>query len=393
MPDQSRHVPIQVGLEKFLTITPTGSRQRVGLITNHSAIDHNLDHAIDVLGASDVIELAALFGPEHGVRGDAQAGEPVSSAVDTRTGLPSYSLYGATYRPDASMVQGLDALVYDIQDLGVRYATYASTMIEAMRAAGKFGLRFYVLDRPNPLNGSIVEGNVLEPGHESFVGAYTMPVRHGLTIGELARMVNAQQKLGVELIVLSMSGWRRNLWYDETDLPWLPPTPNLPTLNALTLYSGTCLIEGTNLSEGRGTTLPFEVIGAPWLQADALVRELRALQLPGINIRATTFVPVFSKHKGTLCAGIHCHVLDRDQLDATAFGVHLLSAIRRLHPNEFEWVVANEDGRSLFIDRLAGTDKLRQALDRDTNPREIMDRWQGEIDAFEHVRAPYLLYE
>ncbi len=393
MSDQSRYVPIQVGLEKFLTIPPTGSRQRVGLITNHSAIDHNLDHAIDLLQASDVVDVAALLGPEHGVRGDAQAGEPVSSAVDVRTGLPSYSLYGATYRPDASMVQGLDALVYDIQDLGVRYATYASTMIEAMRAAAEFGLRFYVLDRPNPLNGRIVEGNVLEPGHESFVGAYTMPVRHSLTIGELARMVNAQQGLGVELSVVSMSGWRRNLWYDETDLPWLPPTPNLPTLNALTLYSDTCLIEGTNLSEGRGTTLPFEVIGAPWLQAEALVRELRSLQLPGINVRATTFVPVFSKHKGTLCAGIQCHVLDRDQLDATAFGVHVLSIIRRLHPNEFEWVVANEDGRSLFIDRLAGTDKLRKALDRDTTPREIMERWQGEIDAFERACAPYLLYE
>lgn len=386
---------MRVGLESFVQGDDAGLRdKRIGLITNHSAIDHNFDHAIDLINDCAGLRLAALLGPEHGVRGSAQAGEHVTSSVDSRTGLPAYSLYGETRRPTAEMLHGLDALVYDVADIGVRYATYITTMLESMRAAAQAGLAFVVLDRPNPLNGVSRQGNMLQAGHESFVGAYALPVRHGLTVGEFAHLANARLGLGLDLTVVPMVGWRRRYWYDDTDLPWVLPTPNLPTLTSLALYPGICLVEGTNLSEGRGTTIPFQLVGAPWLDAEALVQRLRAANLPGAGFRATSFVPVFSKHAGQLCQAMQIHVLDRAVLDAAALGVHLLAALRDLHAPELEWVRAHgSDGRGYFLDLLAGTPELRLALERGDSAESIVESWPAGLRQFEEVCAPHLLYE
>lgn len=387
--------PVRVGLESFVQGNYAGLRgKRIGLITNHSAIDHNLDHAIDLINASEDVHLAALLGPEHGVRGSAQAGEHVTSSVDNRTGLPAHSLFGDTRRPTPEMLNGLDALVYDVADIGVRYATYITTLLEAMRAAAQVGLAFVVLDRPNPLNGIGRQGNMLEPGHESFVGAYPLPVRHGLTVGEFARLADDRLGLGLDLTVVPMDGWRRTYWYDDTDVPWVPPSPNLPTLTALALYPGTCLIEGTNLSEGRGTTTPFEIVGAPWLDAEALAQRLRATNLPGAGFRPTTFVPTFSKHAGQQCQAVHIHVLDRAALNAAALGVHLLAAIHDLHGRELVWMVAQgADGNGLFLDLLAGSPELRSALERGERPEHIVEAWTVGLRQFADVCAPYQIYD
>ncbi|HWE64219.1 MAG TPA: DUF1343 domain-containing protein [Chloroflexota bacterium] len=389
-----QRVTVETGLERFLREGAGRLRgRRVGLVTNHSAVDRNLDHAIDLLRAAGSIELATLFGPEHGVRGSAQAGEEVGSAVDASTGLPAYSLYGETLRPTPRMLQGLDCLVYDIQNYGVRYETYPSTLLESMRAAAEAQLSFVVLDRPNPLGGHTVQGNVLQPGYESFVGVFPLAVRHGLTVGELATMMNDRLGLGLDLTVVAMRGWRRAMWYDQTGLPWMPLSPNMPTLSTVTLYPGTCLLEGTNLSEGRGTTVPFEVVGAPWLQAEALVRQLRAAGLEGAGFRATSFVPVFSKHAGQLCQGVQIHILDRDRLDATALGVHLLVALRDLHADRFEWRLRHEDSGCFSVDLLAGTSRLREMIDQGVPAAQIVESWRAELQSFEHERAAYLLYE
>lgn len=384
---------MQTGLERFLERDHALVRgKRIGLITNHSAVDRRLSHAIDLLHGHDDVRLAALFSPEHGVRGIAQAGERVASGTDHRTGLAVYSLYGETRRPTDAMLQGLDALIYDIQDVGVRYATYLSTLLEAMYAAAAAGLALVALDRPDPLNGVTVQGNVLAAGHESFVGAFPLATRHGLTAGEFASMVSDRLRLGLDLTVVPLHGWQRRRWYDETGLPWIPPTPNLPTLTALTLYPGTCLIEGTNLSEGRGTTTPFEVIGAPWLDADRLAAHMSMLALPGILFRPTAFVPTFSKHAGAVCQGIHLHIADRTRLDATALGVYLLSALHELHPRELAWTAAGSDGHGFFLDLLAGTPRLRLDIDAGIEPAAIIAAWHDARQAFEDARAPYLLY-
>jgi len=383
---------VEVGLERFVRDGPAWSQpRRAGLLTNQSAVDHHLDHAIDLLRACEGVRLVALFGPEHGVRGSAQAGEAVTSRVDERSGLPAHSLYGATRRPAPETLQDLDILLYDVQDVGVRYATYASTLLEAMHAAADAKIGFVVLDRPNPLNGRAVQGNVLEPGHESFVGVFPLAVRHGLTVGELAALMNDRLDLGLDLTVVPLRGWRRSLWYDETGLPWVAPAPNLPTLAALTLYPGTCLIEGTTLSEGRGTTTPFEVVGAPWLNADALTRRLRAAALPGAGFRPTTFAPMFSKHAGDVCQGVHIHVIDRGRLDSAALGVYLLDEIRDLHPDEFQWLPARE-GSAPFIDLLAGGPALRHALDAATPAADIVASWRADHARVARLCAPYLLY-
>ena len=367
--------------------------RRVGLITNHSAVNRRLDHAIDLLLAHPDIRLTALFGPEHGVRGSAQAGEEVGSEVDGQTGLPAHSLYGDTYRPTPEMLRDVECLVYDIQNYGVRYETYASTLLHCLRAAAEARLPFVVLDRPNPLTGVAVQGNMLEPGWESFVGAFRSPVRHGLTVGEHAGMMNAELALGLDLTVIPMRGWRRAMWYDQTGSPWMPLSPNMPTLTTLILYPGTCLLEGTNLSEGRGTTIPFEVVGAPWLRAEALLRRLRAANLPGVGFRSTAFVPVFSKHAGHVCQGVQMHILDRDRLDAPALGVHLLAALREIHPVEFAWRPPGKESDHYPVDLLAGGSRLREELDGSLEADQIVVSWNPDLRSFQNARKAYLLYE
>ncbi len=381
---------VATGLDVLLAEgVPALAGRRVGLITNQTGVNRALGSGIDLLHASDAVDLVALFGPEHGVRGDAQAGVHVGGAVDARTGLPVHSLYGETRRPTAEMLVGLDALLFDIQDIGVRYATYASTLAHAQEAAAAVGLDVAVLDRPNPLTGGRVEGNRLDPAFASFVGVHPMPVCHGLTAGELARLFAADRGWP-EPIVVPMRGWRRTMWFDETGLPWVQPSPNLPTLDSLTLYPGTCLIEGTNLSEGRGTTRPFELIGAPWIDPFRLAADLERRGLPGVAFRPNFSTPTFQKHAGQSCGGVQVHILRRDEVQPVALGVHLLHAVRALDPASFAWIGGEERGH--FVDLLFGSDRPRLALDAGDNADAVLARWKDDAAAFSARRRPFLLY-
>lgn len=381
---------MQTGLEAFLIQgSPELAGRRAGLITNHTGIDSRFRSTIDLLHATDRLELAALFGPEHGVRGEAQAGVEVGGATDRRTGLPVHSLYGPTLRPTRAMLEGLDVLIFDLQDIGVRYATYVSTMVYAQEAAAAAGLTFAVFDRPNPLSGIYREGNVLDPGFASFVGVYPLPVRHGLTVGEVARLVAAERDWPEPLIV-PMRGWRRDRWLDGTGLPWVQPSPNLPTLDSVTLYPGTCLIEGTNVSEGRGTTRPFEIVGAPWLDPFRLAAQLGRRDLPGVAFRPAYFTPTGSKHANVSCGGVQVHVIDRASLKPVELGVQLLHSVRALSPDEFAWRDAG--GERPFVDRLYGGDTLRRSLEAGAEAVDITAGWTEDLAAFEERIQPCLLY-
>jgi uncharacterized protein YbbC (DUF1343 family) len=381
---------VRSGLEVVLAEgLPPAAGRRVGLITNHTAVDRDLRSAADLLHRGGAVELVALFGPEHGVRGEAQAGAKMGAATDPRTGLPVHSLYGETLRPAPAMLRGLDAFVFDIQDVGVRYTTYLSTMVYAQEAAATAGLAFVVLDRPNPLTGSRVEGNLLDPDFASFVGFHPVPIRHGLTAGEVARLVAAERGWP-EPLVVPVRGWERTRWFDETGLPWVQPSPNLPTLDTVTLYPGTCLIEGTNVSEGRGTTRPFEYVGAPWLDPFRLAEAMAARDLPGCAFRPAYFAPTFGKHAGQVCGGVQVHLTDRDALRPVELGVHLLAAIRSADPGAFAWRQDAEG--SFFLDKLLGGDGPRRLLDAGAGADEVLASFRDDAAAFAERRRPFLLY-
>lgn len=381
----------RTGLDVFLAEGhPELSGRRVGLITNPTGVDRRLRSAADLLHESDMVDLVALFGPEHEVRGAAQAGEKVEATTDPRTGLPVHSLYGDDLHPTSDMLDELDALIFDIQDVGVRYATYISTMAHAQEAAAAVGLPFVVFDRPNPISGVSVEGNVLDPAFASFVGVHPIPIRHGMTAGELARLFAAEH-CWPEPLVVGMQGWRRTRWFDETGLPWVQPSPNLPTLESLTLYPGTCLIEGTNVSEGRGTTRPFELVGAPWLDPFRLVDDLERRRLPGVAFRATSFTPTFLKHADRVCGGAQLHILDRNALRPVELGLHLLHAIRGLDPDAFAWTERPNGG--FFVDLLLGSDRPRQDLTAGAAVQEVIAGWTEASSTFAERRRPFLLYE
>ena len=381
---------VRIGLEVlFEEGAPELPGRRIGLITNHTGVDSHFRAGIDVLHASPHFKLAALFGPEHGVRGDAQAGAHVAATEDERTGLPVWRLYGATRRPTAEMLKGLDALVFDIQDVGVRYATYLSTLAYAQEVAAEHGLAFAVLDRPNPLSGAVVEGNMLDPAWASFVGIHPLPVRHGMTVGELARLFAAERGWPAPLVV-PMHGWQRQQWFDQTGLPWVQPSPNLPTLDSLTLYGGTCLIEGTNVSEGRGTTRPFELVGAPWIDPFRLAEALTACNLPGAAFRPAYFAPTFSKHAGETCAGVQIHIVDRLTLRPFELGLHLLHTLRKLYPDSFAWQ-QGQDNRH-FVDLLLGGDEIRRAFDTGAEVADVMSGLPEQLAEFQERRRPFLMY-
>lgn len=382
-------VGVRTGLEALIEDgLPTLAGKRVGLVANHTAVDQRLRTAIDLLHASSHLRLTALFGPEHGVRGDAQAGVPVENATDQRTGLPVYSLYGRGQTPQPDMLRDLDALVFDIQDVGCRYATYISTLLHVQEAAAEAGLPVVVLDRPNPLGGQRVEGNLVEAGFTSFVGVHPIAIRHGLTVGELARLFATERGWPAPEVV-PMRGWRREQWFDQTGLPWVQPSPNLPTLDAVTLYPGTCLLEGTNVSEGRGTTRPFELLGAPWIDPFALADTLERRGLPGVAFRPTSFMPTFSKHQGEVCGGVQVHLVDRERLRPVELGVHLVRALRTLNPDAFAW----REGRgTYFLDRLLGSDAPRRALDAGAEAEQVLAGWPQQASAFEERRQSVLLY-
>jgi uncharacterized protein YbbC (DUF1343 family) len=353
--------------------------KRVGLITNPTGVNSRLELTADILARTPLTSLAALFGPEHGLYGAAQAGEQVSA------GAAYFSLYGENLAPTPEMLRNVDVLMYDIQDVGVRFYTYISTLFETMRVAAERRLPLIVLDRPNPIGGTTVGGPVLESGFESFVGTFRIPIRYGMTIGELAALMNHEAGINCDLRVVPMEGWKRPWWYEQTGLEWIIPSPNMPTLSTAIVYPGTCLVEGTSLSEGRGTTRPFEFIGAPWLDGTRLAKVLNGVGLRGVYFRPQAFTPSFSKYQGEVCEGIQIHVLDRDKFEPLLVALHLLAAARRLHPDKFQIAPGS-------FDRLAGTARLRERLLAGDSPETIIKSWQDELKGFSAIRETYLLY-
>ncbi len=368
--------------------------QRLGLLGHQASVDQALDHAVDLIGSVRGAKLTALFAPEHGLGGAAQDHASVRTSRDPVTGLPVVSLYGRRRAPTPAMLRGLDLLLCDLQDVGARYYTFVWTMTLAMEACARAGVRMIVLDRPNPLGGVRLEGNVLDPRFTSFVGLYPLPVRHGMTIGELAGYLNARHSLGCRLEIVSMSGWRRPMLWEETDLTWVAPSPNMPTPDTARVYPGACLIEGTNLSEGRGTTRPFEWVGAPFVEARELARALNARRLPGVHFRPCEFQPTFHKWKGRLCGGVNIHVTDRHRFKPYPTGIALIATARRLYPRHFAWRKPpyEFERKKLPIDLLCGTDRIRRQIEADRPLREIEAAWQPALHAFSRSRRKYLLY-
>lgn len=359
------------------------AKQRVGLVSMPAAVLPDLTFSLEALRGVGV-DITALFGPEHGFAGAALDGAQVGHATDPRTGLPVFSLYGAIHEPTAEMLANVDALVFDMQDVGVRFYTYLSTLFYVLRGAGKAGKLVFVLDRPNPITGSLIEGGPVMPEFESFVGIINIPIRHGMTLGELARYMNQEYSLDADLHVIEMQGWQRQMWFDETALPWVPTSPAMPHLSTATLYPGMCLLEGTSLSLGRGTALPFETCGAPRIDGYALAEALNKLQLPGVRFRSTAFTPSASTHEGTECHGVQVHVTDRDLLRPVEMALHLIAAARCLSGDAWRW--------NPHFDRLAGSSGVRSALESGTSVSEMLAAWKESITIFLSQREKYLMY-
>jgi uncharacterized protein YbbC (DUF1343 family) len=388
---------VRTGLERLLDGEgPRLAGRRLGLIANPTTVDPDMVHAVDRMVAAG-LGLVALYGPEHGLRGDAQYMEAVGEARDRRTGLPVYSLYGhteASLSPAPETLAGLDTLLFDIQDVGSRYYTYAATMVLAMRACARAGIEVVVLDRPNPIGGELVEGGAVEPGFGSFVGLLSLPSRHGLTVGELARMVREQERLDLELTVVPMDGWRRDMRYADTGLPWVLPSPNMPTEDTALVYPGMCLLEGSEVSEGRGTTRPFELAGAPFVDAYALADELAAAELPGARFRPLAFTPTFEKHAGKPCGGVQIHVTDRRAFRPYLTGVAFLRAVRARWPAEFAWRSRAYEfvDQVPAIDLLCGSAAVREGIDAGASLADLAATWADAERDFRQSRGAWLLY-
>jgi uncharacterized protein YbbC (DUF1343 family) len=382
------------GLQRLLDRPEPVRGLRVGLVVNPSSITPTLEHASVALTGRRGVRVTALFGPEHGIAADAQDLVEVGHSRDGATGLPVYSLYGETRVPTPGMLAGVDAMVYDVQDVGSRYYTFVYTMLHVMEACAREGKRVVVLDRPNPIGGDAVDGNVLDPAYRSFVGMHPLAVRHGMTSGELALLFREELALDLDLHVVPMKGWRRAMAYEDTGLPWVLPSPNIPTVDTAFVYPGGCLVEGTNLSEGRGTTRPFELVGAPWLDAHALARALEKERLPGVGFRAAAFTPTFQKHAGELCHGVQVHVLDRRRFPAFLTYLLLIQHARRQDPARFAWrdPPYEYEHVRLPIDILCGTDRIRKAIEAGVSPRRLVPGWRKERAAFCGRRARHLLY-
>jgi len=370
----------------------------VGLVCNPTSVDRRLRHAADLFHEARGVRLSALFGPEHGVRGDVQYMAAVRNERDRRTGVRVRSLYGKTadsLRPPGKTLRGLDALVFDIQDVGARYYTYQATMLFCMEAAARARIAFFVLDRPNPIGGILAEGPALRPGFESFCGVHDVAVRHGLTVGELARLYREERRIDLALTVIPCRGWRRGMFQRDTGLPWILPSPNMPTPEAALVYPGMCLLEGTNVSEGRGTTRPFELFGAPWLDADLLAESLRSERLPGVGFRPVRFVPTWDKHAGERCHGVELVVSDREAFRPFRTGVACVSAARAQNPARFRWRAEPyefvEDVPA--FDLLCGSARERKAIGRGRRWRDLAADWAREERAFMKRRSLHLLYE
>jgi uncharacterized protein YbbC (DUF1343 family) len=367
----------------------------VGLVANQTAVLPDGRHLADILAADPTVRLKALFGPEHGIRGDTTGA--IDDGLDSRTGVPVYSLYGKSYRPTREQLSGIDVLVFDIQDVGARFYTYISTLGNVLSAAGEAGIPVIVLDRPNPIRGVGIAGPIPDDSLLSFVAYAPIPITHGMTMGELARMYNGEGWLEngvrVSLTVIAMEHWRRDQWYDQTGLAWIPPSPNMVSLETAVVYPGTCLLEGTNLSEGRGTERPFEYVGAPWMNSALVLEILESQNLPGVRFESIQFTPTRRghqsgtvKYEGQGCNGLFVDVTDRSVFQPVTTGLTLLWALRAVHPDKFAW-------KTRRIDRLSGTPLLRERLEQGDKPSELVARWQRALGEFLRVRQRYLLYD
>jgi uncharacterized protein YbbC (DUF1343 family) len=369
--------------------------QRVGLVCNPASIDARFRHAVDRLATASDWTLGAIFGPQHGFRSDLQENMIESPhAADDKRRVPIYSLYSETREPTREMVADLDVLVIDLQDVGTRIYTYIYTMANCLRAARRHGIRVVVCDRPNPIGGDQIEGATLDPAYASFVGQFPIPMRHGMTIGELARLFNDHFGLAAAVDVVPMEGWQRSMYFDDTGLAWVLPSPNIPTLDTAIVYPGAVLFEGTTISEGRGTTRPFELIGAPWIDGERLADEMNAKRLPGAQFRPIVFEPTFHKHAKETCGGCQVHVTDRRSFAPVRAGVELIAALRRQAPDRFAWrnPPYEYEHDKWPIDILYGSDRLRTTIDAGGDPGVLAAEWRRDEDAFRALRQPFLLY-
>jgi uncharacterized protein YbbC (DUF1343 family) len=386
---------VRLGSDLLLS-SPRLKGKRVGVVCNHASLDRGFLHIVDRLAAADHLTLAAIFGPQHGFRSDVQDNMiETPHANDPGRRVPIYSLYSETREPTAEMLSGIDVLVIDLQDVGARIYTYIYTMANCMRACARHRIPVIVCDRPNPIGGVDVEGARLVPGFESFVGQFPIPMRHGMTIGELARLFNEVFSIGAQLEVVTMEGWRRDMYADQTGLPWVMPSPNMPTLDTAIVYPGTVLFEGIMLSEGRGTTRPFELVGAPWIEAERFARDMNALGLNGVHFRPAVFEPTFQKHAKQTCGGCQIHVIARHLFKPVLVGVALAGMFRRTNPSKFAWRQPpyEYEHDKMPIDILAGSDTLRRQIEADVPAAEIAASWRADEEAFRTVRERFLLYQ
>lgn len=389
-------MPVVLGIDRLLDADRhLIAGRRVGLVCNPASIDRRFAHSADRLARAPDTTLAALFGPQHGFRSDLQDNMvETPHATDDRRRVPIFSLYSETREPTHEMLRDLDALVVDLQDVGTRVYTYVHTMANCMRAAARHGVHVLVCDRPNPVGGMEVEGPILQKPFASFVGQFPIPLRHGMTIGELARLFNDRFGIGCSLDVIPMQGWQRPMYYDATGLPWIIPSPNLPTLDSAIVYPGAVMFEGTQLSEGRGTTRPFELIGAPWIDGDRLAERMNARGLPGVHFRPVFFEPTFQKHARQTCGGCQIHVLDRNAFRPVRTAVELIDGFRRENPARFAWCEPpyEYERERAPIDLLYGSDALRRAIDSESGIAPLIASWAAEEESFRRERERFLFY-
>ncbi len=387
-----RLMKVASGLDELLRHIPASwKQQRIGVICHQASVDAQLNHILDRFLAHN-LHVTAIFGPEHGLYGTAQ--DQIEVPSDIRHNIPIYSLYAETRYPPKVWLDSVDLLVCDLQDVGSRYYTFIWTMALALQACAKYGKKFVVIDRPNPINGESLEGPVLDPHFASFVGLYPIPVRHGMTIGEIALWLNEGWGIGADLDIIPMKGWTRSMYFDQTGLPWVIPSPNMPTLDTALIYPGACLLEGTTLSEGRGTTRPFEILGAPYIHEHQLAETLNAQKLPGIEFRACRFEPTFHKYQGQSCGGVQQHVTDRRRLRSFLTGLVVIETIRSLYPKAFGWRPPpyEYETEKLPFDILCGTDTIRLAMENGRSARRLDPAWTLPLREFSRQQKPFLLY-
>ncbi len=384
---------VVTGLDLLIRRPKSLIGRKIGIITNQSGVTRTLVDTVTALVQLPGVDVRALFGPEHGIHGAAHDGVSVDQTRDPGTGLPVFSLYGPKLQPSLQDLANIDLLLFDIQDVGCRFYTYITTLSYAMEAATSLGIQLVVLDRPNPIGGLVVEGPLLAPGISSFVGKHPIPPRHGFTIGEFARWLQGEYLPSCDLQVVPMRGWLRSMYWQDTGLDWVAPSPNMPTPDTAVVYPGMCLIEGTNVSEGRGTAHPFEIVGAPWVDGRALAIDLNQRQLSGVIFRPTMFTPTYGKHRDQMCEGIQVHVVNRRTFKAFETGLHVIDALHRRHHQTFAFLPSSWEGARPHFDLLTGDQAIRASLLNGQPVHDLAAAWKNEERRFAKRRSKYLLYD